>query len=156
MKINLNGIPIAQQRHRYCRSGNKIICYNPQAKEKEAVKGVLKKICDKYKEGSKFFAGSVFKVKLDFYLPNPICSKGGALKSFLAHANYHTRKPDIDNLIKFYLDCISGTIIPDDKCIVELHSSKQYDHNPRTEINIMQEDVIELPLEVSIILNKID
>ena len=49
----------------------------------------------------------------------------------------HTAKPDLDNLEKFYLDCLTGIIFSDDSQVVQLSSKKLYSNHPRTEIYIM-------------------
>jgi Holliday junction resolvase RusA-like endonuclease len=47
-----------------------------------------------------------------------------------------TSKYDLDNLCKFYLDCIKGVIIEDDALIVNLHASKRYSSYDHTTIKI--------------------
>lgn len=50
--------------------------------------------------------------------------------------NPHIFKPDIDNLIKFVLDCCNKILYNDDCTITKITASKVYDDNPRTEFTI--------------------
>jgi Holliday junction resolvase RusA-like endonuclease len=46
----------------------------------------------------------------------------------------HTIKPDIDNLIKFVMDCGQNILWNDDSTICQIESKKIYSKHPRTEI----------------------
>ena len=48
----------------------------------------------------------------------------------------HSSRPDLDNLIKFYLDVCNGLLYDDDSQIYNISSSKVYSSHPRTEITI--------------------
>lgn len=50
--------------------------------------------------------------------------------------DYPTVTPDIDNCIKYYLDCGNKVLWEDDKNIVKIVATQQYDENPRTEIKV--------------------
>ena len=54
----------------------------------------------------------------------------------------HIKKPDVDNLIKLYLDVISGIVMEDDNCVAIGSAVKIYSTNPRTEIYIEETDRI--------------
>lgn len=69
------------------------------------------------------------RVTLDFYLT---CTKSCANRM----GTLSTSKPDLDNLIKFYLDCGNGILWLDDRFIGQLTSSKWYDTEPRTVIKL--------------------
>jgi hypothetical protein len=49
---------------------------------------------------------------------------------------HHTKKPDGDNLEKFYLDAGSGILWRDDSAIVDLRIYKRYDQCPKTIIRL--------------------
>lgn len=57
-------------------------------------------------------------------------------------------KPDLDNLEKFYLDCLNDTIYSDDKCVTELSSKKKYSDKPRTEIVIKIMDEVKANIQM--------
>jgi len=44
--------------------------------------------------------------------------------------------PDIDNLIKYYLDCCNGLIWLDDRFVTKIFSEKLYDLEARTEMEV--------------------
>lgn len=46
-------------------------------------------------------------------------------------------KPDLDNLIKFYLDCANGIFFEDDRLVVNLNAKKIYGEKPSTEMTIL-------------------
>jgi Holliday junction resolvase RusA-like endonuclease len=53
----------------------------------------------------------------------------------------HTKKPDIDNMIKFVLDALQGQngYFIDDSQVIRIFAEKLYCNKPRTEIMIIEE-----------------
>lgn len=49
---------------------------------------------------------------------------------------FHTSRPDIDNLVKFYMDVANGILYEDDKQVVRLEATKVYSTEPFTKIYI--------------------
>lgn len=60
------------------------------------------------------------------------CDRGDALECKLKHV----KKPDIDNLVKLYLDCLTGIAIHDDNAVSLGSCIKVYSPNPKVEIYI--------------------
>ena len=52
----------------------------------------------------------------------------------------HTKKPDLDNLVKLVLDAYNGVLYDDDSQIISLSLSKMYSSTPGIEINITEID----------------
>jgi Holliday junction resolvase RusA-like endonuclease len=52
----------------------------------------------------------------------------------------HTKRPDIDNLIKFYLDVCNGLLYEDDAQIYTIKASKIYGEEEKTELTIIYGD----------------
>ena len=50
----------------------------------------------------------------------------------------HTKKPDIDNVIKGVADSLNKIVYVDDSQIVAIKAAKFYSHNPRIEIKIFK------------------
>lgn len=77
-----------------------------------------------------------------FYMPIPKSmpkrQRVDAVKGYLKHI----KKPDVDNLIKLYLDVLSGTAIADDNAVSIGSAVKVYSSKPRVEIYIEETDKI--------------
>lgn len=114
MKYIIHGQPIPLQRPRFVNGH----IWDCQSGEKMAIGTNLR-----------------FQHKSDF-LEGPLHVD---LKFFMKHARkqgWHNARPDIDNLIKFYLDVMNAIIYSDDSQVVKITSEKVYDKEPRTEITI--------------------
>lgn len=46
---------------------------------------------------------------------------------------WYNKKPDADNIYKFYSDCMSGVIFGDDCVVSSTIFSKHYDNSPQNE-----------------------
>lgn len=130
MIIKILGNPIPLKRHRSCLINGIIMHYDSQASEKNEVIKLINLQTGFYTPKPDAF----YKVKIDFKFYFPAYKK----KKNLPPINTipHTTKPDLDNLIKFVLDCGNGTLWQDDKKIIDLICSKSYDDEPSTTITI--------------------
>lgn len=45
-------------------------------------------------------------------------------------------KPDVDNVVKLYLDAMNGVVFPDDKQVFEINIRKAYGAEPRAEVTV--------------------
>lgn len=73
-------------------------------------------------------------IELRFFMKMP---KGiGKKKTANLEGRPHTIRPDIDNLIKYYLDVCNGLLYNDDAQIYNIIATKIYCEEPRTEIII--------------------
>lgn len=59
---------------------------------------------------------------------------GTAKKS--TEGKYKIHRPDIDNMVKFYLDCMNELVYADDRQVVELSARKVYSFKKFTVIKI--------------------
>jgi len=130
-KITVQGVPIAKKRPKFARRGKFVTTYNEQETEEGkflllALKQIPKKpIIDP------------MRIVMYFCFPRPQGHYGtgknvGRLKASAPY--HHTVKPDIDNCIKFVLDCLNEQLFKDDKQIVDIAAKKRYSDDPRTEI----------------------
>jgi Holliday junction resolvase RusA-like endonuclease len=62
-------------------------------------------------------------------------------KDALANIERPTKKPDIDNIAKCFLDGMNGIVYLDDKQVVSLHITKVYAETPAVEV-MVKEDLI--------------
>lgn len=140
MKIILLGIPIAQQRHRDRGGGGK---YDPQS----ALKGPLGLFIKSQIRGQKLqphqlrssipLTGAV-SVVMRFHMPIPkSTSKKKALLMEVGKI-HHIKKPDLDNMEKFYTDVLKGIAWKDDSQVISSDTKKMYSTHPRTEIIVME------------------
>jgi hypothetical protein len=76
-----------------------------------------------------------FSVEMEFYMQPP-ASLSAHQRNRLLWMRFPIVKPDIDNLVKFYLDAANDVLWPDDKKIVELKATKIYSEIPQTIITV--------------------
>ena len=55
-------------------------------------------------------------------------------KAEVLDGQFHTKKPDIDNLLKWVFDVGNGILWPDDNCISKCVALKQYTKTPYTRV----------------------
>lgn len=132
MKLIIHGQPLAKARARTCRRGRESITYDPQQAEKQSFRWKLKHQYQGLPNVKPLY------IKLDFYLLPALSDPNRNLK--LHGVEEHTNKKDIDNLEKFFLDCANKILYNDDSQIISINSSKQWAENPRTEIEIITKD----------------
>lgn len=127
MKIILPGAPIPQLRMRHANRGAFTMTYDPKAKEKNLIK-------DRLKLEEVLHSFDYPRISFIFYMPIPkgIRKKDEAL--YNSEKLKHDKKPDVDNLIKLYLDCMDGIVLQGDQKVSLGPSIKLYSPNPRTVI----------------------
>jgi Holliday junction resolvase RusA-like endonuclease len=125
LKITIPGPPIAKKRPRFYRRGSFVGTYNPQ--ETEEGRWLLT-------ARSQFPQEKLFgPLTLDifFYMPIP---KGSLKKIQSMNQTPHVKTPDVDNCIKFVLDCLNGELWEDDRQVWKINARKVYAINPETVI----------------------
>lgn len=126
--IEIPGVPQAKESVRTGRYKN---FYNPSKHAMDNVKTYLKAT----------YTGPVFKGALHviFLFEMPIPDKWPLTKQTKALLGDipHIVKPDVDNMQKFYGDCMTKIIYQDDSQIVKPECCKYYSEIPRTRIWII-------------------
>ncbi|RAI79689.1 RusA family crossover junction endodeoxyribonuclease [Macrococcoides goetzii] len=76
------------------------------------------------------------KIKLTalFMMPIPKATPKYKVLELLGFA--HTKKPDLDNLIKTFMDAANGHVWIDDGQVFELHTKKIYSDTPKIKIKL--------------------
>lgn len=113
LTFEIPGQPIAKQRHR--TSGKRT--YNPQSEIERAVQWEIKK---QLQAGYELIKTPLI-LAIDAYFPRPASHYGTGKnvdKLKPSAPKYHTNKPDHDNIIKFYMDCMNKLVFEDDTQIV--------------------------------------
>ena len=154
MKICLEGKPISKMRARYANRGNYVITYDPQAEAKESVslrlmqklqEALNNEIDEIAKEAFNITRARVFEVELWFYLPTNESDSEAQKNAKLWGLSHASNKPDYDNLEKFYLDCATGILWPDDRMIVDAKAYKRYGNPARVEMIVMPKEDMKMP-----------
>lgn len=129
MIITLSGSPISKKRHRHFSRGSFVSTYDPQTKETGNTKREMIS-----QAGHNPVKNSVL-VKIIFYIEAPK-SHSEPKRNTLMWGLSKTKKPDLDNLAKYYLDAGNGVLWEDDSQITSLELNKCYSNNPRTVIMV--------------------
>ena len=147
MKINISilGQPIAKARPRFRRAGKFVQTYSPQ--ESEEGMWVLK-AQQQIKDAGIFFDGLI-TIRLRYYTRRPKGHFGTGRNSHILKPSapkYPDTSNDLDNYIKFTIDCLNHCgIWVDDAKVIGIHAWHRfadiYGPGPSTEIEIT--DVIE-------------
>ena len=119
MKLRINNC-IAQKRHRFARG----FVYDPSSKDKKiAIQQIKEQFTGKpYTDA--------LKIKFVFHIKRPKAHfRTGKYSNELKKTApvYHTKRPDIDNFVKFYMDCMNKVVYLDDSQVIELRAVKEYD-----------------------------
>jgi Holliday junction resolvase RusA-like endonuclease len=78
-------------------------------------------------------------VRTDVYLPIPMSwSKKKTAAALSGELRPLSSRSDIDNFVKFALDCMNGQFFGDDHQVVKLSAEKRYSDVPRWEITIQE------------------
>lgn len=134
LKIIINREPMASPRPRFTTKGKYVHSYMPKdyVAEKEIIASSIKRVY-----GDKLLLNSKLELSIVFYMKMPN-SWSNSKKALLA-GTYHTNKPDLDNLVKTYKDCMNGIIYEDDRRISKYSEVKKiYSFKPRVEIEIKE------------------
>ncbi len=132
MRIVIPGEPIAKTRHRsFIRNGH-IATYDNQHAQMTAFRYLIAAEATTYPNPIE----CLVKVDLIFQMD---CIKGCSKSESVSRQwgySLPRKKPDLDNLEKFVLDCGNGILWLDDRYIVQLSSRKIYSKNPCTIIEV--------------------
>ena len=142
MKLIIPGIPIAQIRMRLSSRNGFTRVYDPQEREKSKLKTLITQI---FKGEQKFIhprVSFVFHMPIIKSIPKKMMGlyESGLLK--------HEKKPDIDNLVKLYLDCMDNIMFEGDQKVMLGPCIKVYDPHPKTIIIVNEMSEILSPPEV--------
>ncbi len=143
--IVIPGDPTAQARPRLFKRGRKTMVYDPQG----AFKSSLKRIVREQLEAIDFDSHFQYPLlNFWFYMPIPkSMSKSERVYADIERLR-HIKKPDVDNLLKLYIDVMTPLVYKDDNCVSLSRAIKLYSKAPRTVIVIKEMDKIVTPEEM--------
>jgi len=123
--IHIPLLPKSQARPRLAKHGRRL--YDPSAKDKKFFAILVKAMRPTLiRQGIEVF--------IRFKMPRPKYHFTKTGKRTKAWRYFHTKTPDIDNLLKFTLDACRGILWEDDRLICRLASEKIYSSNASVEI----------------------
>ena len=142
IEFTILGSPKAQGRPRAARRGKFVTVYDPP--ESRKAKQNVAVVAQQYAP-DELLTGPL-SVDMRFYFSRPNSHYGtgrnaGKLKD--SAPGCHTKKPDIDNLRKLFMDALTGIIFKDDSQVCRGTTSKSYSEKPRTEIFIKTLDKLQ-------------
>jgi len=120
----IEGVPVSKGRPKFARRGKFITAYTP-SKTRAAGDDFISKARKFAPENP--FEGSV-SLKIVFVMPIP--------KSVKKAPVFHTKRPDLDNLLKLAEDSMNGIFYKDDSQIADIHARKVYGNRPMTVVCI--------------------
>lgn len=131
ISINIFGHPISWKRPSHRILNGKVIVYDTQKKEKDQVRWQMKSYFQ-----SQDLITCPCEIEMIFsFKPHTTTSKARR-KAMINGSTNHFIKPDTDNCLKFYLDCLSGCVLYDDCIVYSLKGTKIYAEEEGTKINI--------------------
>lgn len=132
MRYIIDGQPVPLARARI--SGNR--CYDSQKQHKLAYGFVLQQ-----QHGKEPVYDFPLHLDATFYFNRPLQQmnrKSSAMKRHKETGSPHFYKPDLDNLIKWILDCGNGILFKDDCLIWSIAAKKIYGEPARTEFELRE------------------
>jgi Holliday junction resolvase RusA-like endonuclease len=130
--------PVGKQRARYVKRGNFVSTYTP---EKTRTYETLIKDAAIVAMGSSEPLDTPVTVAIYIRVGIPASFSKQKRKDALEGILKPTKKPDIDNIAKCFLDGMNDIVYLDDKQVVNLHITKVYAETPAVEI-MVKEDLI--------------
>ena len=136
--IEISGPPIPYAAARKGKYGR---WYNPRSKEKRKIRWVIRS------QYHGFLLKGPLEIRYLFEMPIPKswpkAKKDLARQQRIAHVS----RPDVDNLLKFYNDCMKNIIYEDDRQIVRPLPFKFYGASPRTLVVVYYEEIDEKEID---------
>ena len=132
------GEPVGKGRPRFAKRGNFVSTYTPQ--KTKTYEDEIRMMAKAAKGASEPLETPV-TVAIYIRVGIPASFSKQKRKDALANIERPTKKPDIDNIAKCFLDGMNGIVYLDDKQVVSLHITKVYAETPAVEV-MVKEDLI--------------
>jgi Holliday junction resolvase RusA-like endonuclease len=132
------GEPVGKGRPRFAKRGNFVSTYTPQ--KTKTYEDEIRLMAQAAMGASEALETPV-TVAIYIRVGIPASFSKNKRKDALANIERPTKKPDIDNIAKCFLDAMNGIVYLDDKQVVSLHITKVYAETPAVEV-MVKEDLI--------------
>ena len=130
------GEPVGKGRPRFARRGNFVSTYTPQ-KTKSYEDEI--RMMAKAAMGSNELLDTPVTVAIYIRVGIPASFSKQKRKDALAGIIKPTKKPDLDNVAKCFLDSMNEIVYLDDKQVVNLHVTKVYAETPAVEVMVKED-----------------
>ena len=136
MKVHFSvlGEPKGKGRPRFRRQGNYVAAYTPEetASYENLIKMEYRRQC-----GDIFFQrGTALDMKITAYYTIPKSESKRKRQAMLDRVILPMKKPDVDNLVKVYMDAGNGVIFDDDAQVTSIGVRKFYSDKPMVVVTI--------------------
>lgn len=131
LSLTVYGVPVAQGRPKFFRSGNHVGAYDPK-KSRDYKASIRIQAIEQLRFNGHMppLHEGALTMQVCAYLPRP--------KTLPKRIIHHIRRPDADNIAKGCKDALKGVVYKDDSQIVELHVRKLYGDPPRVVIGLRE------------------
>lgn len=126
--LMIDGLPTPWTPSRITRTRH---AFNPKYREKEYAQWQIKA------QWNQSAISAPVAVEITFHLPIPSGTSKIRKTQMLNGVLKHIKRPDVDNLSKFAIDCIKGIVIEDDNQVYRLSAEKVYGLAPKTVIRVL-------------------
>ena len=130
------GEPVGKGRPRFAKRGSFVSTYTPQ-KTKTYEDEI--RMMARAAMGSNELLDAPVTVAIYIRASIPASFSKQKRKDALEGILKPTKKPDIDNIAKCFLDAMNGIVYLDDKQVVNLHLTKVYAETPAVEIMVKED-----------------
>ena len=142
--LDVFGNPIPWMRPGRRLINGQVIVYDKQSKLKEQVRWQLRSNFNHEP------LATPVSITFTFFMPIPKSASKKMREQMELNAVHHMKRPDVDNISKFYMDCLTGVVLVDDCQVWRIVAEKRYSSNPKTVIaldpqvlNIEPDSVVE-------------
>jgi Holliday junction resolvase RusA-like endonuclease len=133
--FTVEGPPQGKGRPRFRRAGNFVQTYTDS--RTKAYEQTIRAYAQRAMGSTRPLEGAV-AVDLFIRLPTPSSASKRLKEALLRNEQLPTKKPDIDNVIKIYLDAMNGIIYEDDTQVVRLSAKKGYSLVPGVDVCVVK------------------
>ena len=130
MKIILQGEPVPQGRMKHFRRGGFTGLYDPNDKQKKVIREQIS--LDVRQSYMGLVPLNHPHISFVFHMPIPKSTPKKHLEVYESGFLKHEKKPDVDNLVKLYLDCLDGLCFEGDQKVTLGPCVKLYHTEPKT------------------------
>ena len=134
VEFEIPGAPVPKGRPKFSTHGGFAKAYTP-AKTRNAEAFVRKCFMEQVKDFKMPVKGTVM-LYITFFMPIPTSLSKKAKTTLAEQHTFHTKKPDLDNLVKLLNDALNGVAWEDDGCISFTQAVKCYGATPKTCVEI--------------------